>query len=85
MRIIEHAGDAACAPPARRDPAARIVEVTPAMLWAALEEWAGFDDARDDLGRFLAGVYRAMETARRDTAPLRVPATVTYIDLRRLP
>ena len=54
------------------------------MIWAALEEWSGFDDARDDLERFLERVYRAMETVRRNTGTRRIP-TVIYADLRHLP
>lgn len=92
MRIIDHdcgsagtlpaSGEASVEPPAGAPHGG--IEVTPAMIWAALEEWAGFDEARDDLERFLAGVYRVMETVRRDTVGRRIPA-ITYADLRYLP
>lgn len=88
MRIIDHGSDAVghlsehSEAPAGASVGA--VEVTPAMIWAALEEWAGFDDARDDLDRFLARIYQAMEAVRRDTVGRRIPA-VTYADLRYLP
>lgn len=92
MRIIDHGcgsagnlpafGEASVGTPAGAPDGG--IEVTPAMIWAALEEWAGFDEARDDLERFLAGVYRVMETVRREAAGAHVPA-VTYTDLRYLP
>lgn len=84
MRIIDHDSGAAGTLPEPREQPAGGIEVTPAMVWAALEEWAGFDDARDDLDRFLARVYQAMETVRRDASARRIPA-VTYADLRYLP
>lgn len=86
MRTIEH--DVAEHLPARCEaPVAASVagiEVTPEMIWAALEEWSGFDDARDDLDRFLERVYRAMETVSRNSGTRRIP-TVIYADLRHLP
>ena len=41
------------------------IEVTPEMVWAALEEWSGFDEARDGLGALFARVYLVMDGARR--------------------
>lgn len=41
------------------------IEVTPEMVWAALEEWSGFDEARDELGALFTRVYRVMDGARR--------------------
>ena len=40
------------------------IEVTPEMVWAALEEWSGFDEARDELGALFTRVYRVMDGAR---------------------
>jgi len=51
-------------------------EVTPEMVWAAYEEWSGFDDARDELGVMFARVYRVMDGARR-TSGAQVPRRST--------
>jgi len=37
------------------------------MIWAALEEWSGFDKARNDLEPLLARIHRVTDGARRDT------------------
>jgi hypothetical protein len=50
------------------------IEVTPEMVWAGLEEWSSFDEARDELGSFLVRVYRAMEARRRNPPGSRSPA-----------
>jgi len=86
MRALEHdvAQRLSARDGAPDDAAVVGVEVTPEMIWAALEEWSGFDDARDDLDRFLERLYRAMETVCRNTGGRRVPS-VTYVDLRHLP
>ncbi|WP_193170024.1 hypothetical protein, partial [Nisaea nitritireducens] len=54
------------------------IEVTPEMIWAALEEWSGFDEARNELEPLFARVYRAMVGARRNTG--NHPATITCAD-----
>lgn len=61
MRVIQQVSDLARHTPGVGEGA----EVTPAMIWAALEEWSGFDEARDDLDRFVVRLWRAMEAARR--------------------
>ena len=57
--------------PLPEHPSAEGIEVTPEMVWAALQEWSEFDEARDELGAFLARVYRVMEAARRAPPPVR--------------
>ena len=49
------------------------IEVTAEMVWAALEEWSGFDEARDELGALFERVYRAMDDARRNNGLHTIP------------
>lgn len=49
------------------------IEVSAEMVWAALEEWSGFDEARDELSGFAARLYRVMEAARRSPRAHRLP------------
>ena len=51
------------------------IEVTPEMVWAALEEWSGFDEARDELGALFARVYRVMDALARQPGTGRPPRT----------
>lgn len=52
-------------PPGHGRAAVVEIEVTQEMVWAALEEWSGFDEARDELGALFTRVYRVMDGARR--------------------
>ena len=59
------------------------VEVTPEMIWAALEEWSGFDEARDELGAFVAHIYRTMEAVRRDPRARPQAAWLAVVSVNR--
>lgn len=73
MQKIETESAAPECPPGHSRAAVVDSEVTPEMIWAGLEEWSCFDEARDELQEFLARMYRAMNTVHRNADALRIP------------
>ncbi|WP_028464382.1 hypothetical protein [Nisaea denitrificans] len=78
MHKIENEIAAPACPPGHDRAAVTDIEVTAEMIWAALEEWSGFDEARNELEPLFARVYRAMVCARRNTGIN--PATIACAD-----
>lgn len=76
MHKIETETAAPRCPPGHDGAAVADIEVTAEMIWAALEEWSGFDEARDELGAMFARVYQVMDGARR-TSGAQVPRRST--------
>lgn len=78
MHKIENEAAAPECPSGHDGVAASEVEVTSEMIWAALEEWSGFDEARNELEPLFERIYRAMACAQRNTGINR--ATIARAD-----
>ncbi|WP_193179389.1 hypothetical protein [Nisaea sediminum] len=73
MQKIETKSAAPECPPGHDRAPVADSDVTAEMIWAGLEEWSCFDEARDELQEFLARMYRAMNAVHRKTGARRIP------------
>lgn len=69
-KVVAEIAEPAC-PSEHNRAAVANIEVTSQMIWAALEEWSGFDEVRDELEPLFARIYRAMDGARRRSSARR--------------